>query len=101
MLALSYLSSCAHSLVLTLPPVLSGHAPSFMPSYFSMSLGIASQTPRRLTIGHSPGLLVSTMSHYALDTASPGLLGLGNLIEAGTTPAPSTYHPTLMSPPFY
>ncbi|KAG1793491.1 uncharacterized protein HD556DRAFT_1308628 [Suillus plorans] len=50
-----------------------------------------------LTIGHSPGLLVSTMSHNALDTASPGLLGLGNLIEAGTTPAPSTYHPLVPS----
>ncbi|KAG2126323.1 uncharacterized protein EDB93DRAFT_1109717 [Suillus bovinus] len=40
-------------------------------------------------IGYPPELLISTMSHYALDTASPGLLGLGNLIEAGTTPAPS------------
>ncbi|KAG1789086.1 uncharacterized protein HD556DRAFT_1400549 [Suillus plorans] len=40
MLTLSYLSSCAHSLVLTLSHLFSCHAPSFMPSYFLMSLGI-------------------------------------------------------------
>ncbi|KAG1810513.1 hypothetical protein EV424DRAFT_1349897 [Suillus variegatus] len=88
----------------------SGHTPSFMPSYFPMSLGIetincgTTTSARHVTcvFATKSGLLISTMSHYALgNTASPGLLGLGNPIEAGTTPAPSTYHPTLMSPPFY